>query len=217
MTVSPSARSARSAVNSPPPAPDESVAGRADARVAADAIKRHALGEVLNRREQAAIARQEKLLEAKRLARAYSACAVKDVCAILGIQRVQLQRYVSYGLPLNADGSYNLATAVQWVLGHERQRLKGEQAKGGDALERYRAARAQQAEDELQLSQGRLLRREDVERGRVARIAEVTFALTALEKKLPPQLYGLEPRDCQAVLHREFRAARERFAGEPGS
>lgn len=208
-----SALSAPSAVKSPPSAPDESVAVRADARVAADAIKRHALGQTLSRREQAAIARQEKLLEAKRLARAYASCAVKDVCAILGVQRTQLQRYIGYGMPVTADGTYNLATTVQWVLAHERQRLKAEQAKGVDALEQMRQVDADRKRLEYAELRGELGPVAHFESVQAQIFGQMRREMESWPSVLAPRLAGHEPRQVQAMLGAEVRKLLERFAG----
>lgn len=121
----------------------ESVARQAEADAARLALEKRARGEALARGEISAIARIEKRREAERLQAAYSRCELKDLVAILGTDRKQIMRYVGYGLPRAADGTFDLAVAVPWLRNHDEQRHKAEQAAGVDAQEILRRERAQ--------------------------------------------------------------------------
>lgn len=129
--------------------PDPSVAHQAEADAARLALEKRARNEKLSRAEISAIARVERRREAERLREAYARCALKDLCAVLGAERKQVARWVSYGLPRAADGTFDLTVAVPWLRAYEERLRESRREPVLDAQEQVRRIKAQRMELEL--------------------------------------------------------------------
>ncbi|GAH55432.1 unnamed protein product, partial [marine sediment metagenome] len=85
--------------------------------------------------------------------------------------------------------------------------------KGQTADASYKDAKAKLMEMELELKQGELVRREDVQRGRLERIRLVKRGLLGMGRKLAPGLVAIKnPRKIQSIIDKEVRILIEGFS-----
>lgn len=193
-----------------------SLASQALAAKARAALKKQVLGKELTNAEIAAVRKYEQQRDAERRAEAYARCTPGDLCALLGAGREQLRRWVSYGLPRNEDGSYNLGTFLPRLLDHERERLKAAAAPAISALEQMRLLDAAHKQRQAAVERGEL--------GPVAIYEAEAEALTAQERieldgwlnGLPPMLANKDAREIHALLRAEGRKLKARWSGLRG-
>ena len=67
----------------------------------------------------------------------------------------------------------------------------------------YKDAKAKLMQMELEIKQGTLIRLEDVQQGRTARVQAVKRALLGLPRKLPPLLEGKSAKKMQSIIRNE--------------
>jgi hypothetical protein len=118
---------------------------------------------------------------------------------------------------------FDVAEADAWIAANRDKRGTGPTGDGeraerkarlDEAEIRRREADAARREMDLALKRGEVLRADEVERGRVERIAAVTSALEALPAAIAPILEGRGVQEIQAILSGEVRRIRAEFAGE---
>lgn len=143
----------------------------------------------------------------------------------------QVENWLAAGLPSklvpNRRGRptrmFDPATADAWIAANRDPKGIGPT---GDDARAERKARLDEAEIrrreldaerralDLALKRGEVLKAEDVERGRLERIAAVTSALEALPAAVAPVLEGRGVQEIQAILSGEVRRIRAEFSGE---
>ncbi|AQT69944.1 hypothetical protein STSP2_03144 [Anaerohalosphaera lusitana] len=100
----------------------------------------------------------------------FHSLSIADMCEILGITRQTLHDwYKERGCPRNSDGSYDLCQFFEWYERHiiETRGTAGKSA--APKLDPLKAAKAQKMEKELAELEGRLLDRQQVVMGLMAR------------------------------------------------
>jgi len=117
------------------------------------------------------------------------------------------------GGPRNEDRTYSLVDLIAW---REAQLRKSSESDSREASEaRLKGYQAGLKELELKKATGRLLDRDEVERGRIARIMEVRKKLQAIPKALAGKLGHRTPIEVQAILDDAVRDVIDDFAREP--
>lgn len=193
------------------PASSTSAADQAHRDRGNAALKKQLNGEALTASEANAIAKLERLSQKEQLRAAYRRATGEDLRGLLGCTRMQLTRYVAYGMPRNEDGTYNLAMALPWLLEHERARVRKEGEKAVDALEVYRRSRAEEAQLAVARRKGEVLPADLVENEEERAGRVVAEELLSWENTLAPRLAGLEPRAIKAILADEARRVLDRL------
>ncbi len=135
------------------------------------------------------------------------------VCEILNSQRKLLRDWTEKGAPRNEDGTYDLGSIVAWRLDQLAGIEKAEVT--SPALERMRLARAEMAEMDRAERVGDLVSTDEVQRGRLERVAAVTRMMDSMSRRLPPLLVSLDAPGIQAMIEDECRRIRDEFAREP--
>ena len=136
----------------------------------------------------------------------------EDVAKALKVSLRTVQYLARDGMPKTEHGYYDLAEIQKWRLGKSKGGDKLDKKNPSDWDEEYRKRKAQLMELQYKEATGELLPREEVERGRVARILAVKRAFLALPRAAAPQLVGLEPREIEAFLMERVRDIITRFA-----
>lgn len=137
----------------------------------------------------------------------------REVAGLWGVTAQAVGLWHRAGCPRNEDGTYALKGVIGWREARIREEEKSRGEDRAPSLERMRQARAEQEELKLSVVKGELLRREDVERGRVARVVALKRGLLALPRVAAPLLVGLELREIQALLKEQIEERIREFAG----
>ena len=126
-----------------------------------------------------------------------------QVARVFGVTRQAVSAWK--GVPRNADRTYDLPAVVAWRLRELEDELAFATTREGDSphLERYRAARAERAELELERFKDELVSRRDVENrwGRV--LTHIIQAFDGLGRVLAPRLARKEEKEIATVVRAE--------------
>lgn len=117
------------------------------------------------------------------------------------------------GAPRNSDRTYNLSELISWRERQIRAASEGSSKENNEA--RLKKFQADLKEIDLKKAIGELLRREEVERGRIARVMEVRKKLQAMPKALAGKAANRPPVEVQAIIEAAVRSIIEDFAREP--
>ncbi len=137
----------------------------------------------------------------------------------LGVNPRTLTRHFEAGLPRLAEGQSEqdwLTAARQWIA--ERRGKPGPRATAPspavqDALDRWRQARAELAELQLQEARGEVHTRSECEAAQVRRLQELRAAFTRLPDLLARRLYQApSPEAIKVVVEEELRSAFDSLA-----
>lgn len=191
----------------------ESVASRLEREEAIAALNKRRQGISLSRREIGAIRRYEKQREEEIRHQVLSNIPQKSLADMLGTSRKVLIEWEGEGLPRNSDRTYNLYSVLSWVKTRWACGSKDGE-KNSPALERYRLAKAQEAEFDLKIKKGEFIDRDEVERGQIARIMAVKQVMFALPRSVAPYLAMVtDARKIEEYLTEKMRYICNRFAG----
>ena len=128
-----------------------------------------------------------------------------QLAEMIGKSRQSINNWLADGLPRNADKTFDLPACIAWMLQRERDNLLQDDAIAGagdasPALERYRLARAESAELDLQVRRGSLFDKETVVREWAERMAVMRSALETWRDRLPPILIGQTREAMMKIL-----------------
>ncbi|MFH1385123.1 MAG: hypothetical protein ABIH47_09225 [Candidatus Omnitrophota bacterium] len=136
---------------------------------------------------------------------------MEEVARVMEVTYRTVQRWKKEGMPVTEQGLYDLRTIYAW---RDRRNSTGEEKEGkaywDEKVQKYRATLL---EIELKKTQGELLPRKEVEKGRIARILAVKRAFLALPTRLAPVLAMKEPREIEAIIYEEICEIIDDFAG----
>lgn len=123
------------------------------------------------------------------------------------------------GMPVTEDEQYDIREITAWRMMLQGRGGKKKNPDTGDPdtvdwETEYRKFKALLIEIDYEKALGDVIPREDVEKGRVARILAVKRALIALPRALAPQLIGSDPREIEAIIMDRIREVISKFAGE---
>lgn len=138
---------------------------------------------------------------------------IEEVAKIMEVNWRTVYRWKRDGMPVTKDGFYDLEEIKKW---HEEKsgNADGQETEGKAYWdEKIRKYKATLLEIEIKKVTGDLLPRDEVEKGRIARIVVVKRALLALPTRMAPILAMKEPREIEAELYEAIIEILEEFAG----
>lgn len=136
----------------------------------------------------------------------------EDLAKALKTTTRTIRRYVRDGMPRTKLGYYDLAEIQKWCLEKNKGDSKPDKKNANEWDVEYRKTKALLADLQYREAIGELLPKEEVEKGRVARVLAIKRAFLALPRAVAPQLVGLEPREIEAFLMERVRDMITRFA-----
>lgn len=144
----------------------------------------------------------------------------RELSQVLGVAHKTIEEWMAKGAP-RAKGGYDPAAVQAWADANLRRgplysdatdvNPTADVMRGGDRGELVKSVldykRVRTATEALKLRrlQGELIEYDLFRRTLAARAAEFRRGLQGLERSLPPLLQGLNEREIQTVLAREFR------------
>jgi len=138
---------------------------------------------------------------------------MEEVGKIMDVTERTVQRWKREGMPITHEGFYDLDAVKAWHDG--RGIIDGEETEGKAYWdEKIRKYKASLLELDLKKATAELVSREEVERGRIARIIAVKRSFLALPTRLAPVLAMREPREIETVLYEAIAEIVDEFAGE---
>jgi len=137
----------------------------------------------------------------------------EEAARILSVTVRTVQNWKRDGMPVTKQGYYDLKEIEKW-----RRRVRRGEGDGVSERERHDAQlkkwRSLLVKLEYEEARGNLIRREDVEAERTARILAVKRPLLALPKKVAPRLEGLTARQIEVFLREEIKEILKQFSGQ---
>ncbi len=143
--------------------------------------------------------------------------SANDVGELWRVSRQAVGGWRRRGCPCNADRSYDLGEVLAWREAGIARRAATDAGLGeaqNAALEEKRKWEALMAKAKYEEWTGQLLRAEDVERERVARVSAVCVALEGLVRGAGIVLEGQMADRIESYLRERVNAMRDEFAGE---
>lgn len=136
---------------------------------------------------------------------------MEEVARIMGVSYRTVQRWKMDGMPVNKDGFYDLEAVKVW----HSERIGKDEAEEGKSFwdEKIRKYKAGMLEIELKKATGELVEKDEVEKGRIARIIAVKRSLLALPTQLAPVLAMKEPREIEVLLNEALAEIIDEFSG----
>lgn len=135
----------------------------------------------------------------------------KEVAQALSVDKRTVERWAAQGMPVTPEGNYDLLDIKAWHMTRQSCKNLSETEKDKWDIE-YRKNRALLIKLEYEKTVGELLPREEVEKGRVARILAVKRSFLALPTRLAPVLAMREPREIEALLYEAIAEIIDEFA-----
>ena len=142
----------------------------------------------------------------------YNNLNVGQLSQALGKHRSTVHRLIKLGLPRNPDKTFSLPRVVDWLCAREREGLRDDVDQNSPALERFRMARAELAEIELEERRGQFMPLPEIERAWCERVAVVAAGLDNLAERLPPLLIGKKHDEIRKIVRRETDDLRRAYA-----
>jgi len=137
---------------------------------------------------------------------------IEEVAKIMEVNWRTVYRWKRDGMPVTKAGFYDLDEIKKWYDG--RTGNADEEIEGKIYWEtKLRKYKATLLELELKRVTGELLPRDEVEKGRIARIIAVKRAFLALPTRLAPVLAMKEPREIEVELYEAISEIIDEFAG----
>ena len=135
-----------------------------------------------------------------------------EVAQALGVTKRTIERWVSQGMPITREGNYDLLDIKAWKVTRKRFKYLKDNEKEKWDIE-YRKNKALIIKIEYEKTLGQLISREEVEKGRIARILAVKNAFLVLPTRLAPLLAMKEPVEIQEILYENIAEILDDFAG----
>ena len=116
------------------------------------------------------------------------------------------------GMPVTQEGNYDLLEIKAWRMTQQSHKDLRDTEKDKWDIE-YRKNKALLAELDLNRALGEVLPRDEVEKGRIARIIAVKRSFLALPTIMAPLLAMKEPREIETLLYDAIAEIIDEFAG----
>ena len=146
------------------------------------------------------------------MAENYNNLNVGQLSQAIGRHRTTVHRLIKLGLPRNPDKTFSLPKVIDWLCAREREGLRDDADQNSPALERFRMARAELAEIELEERRGQVMSLPEIERAWCERVAVVATGLDSLAERLPPLLIGKKHDEIRRIVRRETDDLRRAYA-----
>jgi len=115
-------------------------------------------------------------------------------------------------MPVTSEGNYDLMDIKAWRMTRQRYRNLGETEKDKWDIE-YRKNKALLMKIEYEKTLGQFISREEVQKGRIARILAVKRSFLALPTRLAGVLAMKEPPEIETILYESICEIIDEFAG----
>ena len=135
-----------------------------------------------------------------------------EVAQALGVDKRTVERWAGQGMPVTSEGNYDLMDIKAWRMTRRRYRNLGETEKDKWDIE-YRKNKALLMKIEYEKTLGQLISREEVQKGRIARIIAVKRSFQALPTRLAGVLAMKEPPEIETILYESICEIIDEFAG----
>ena len=135
-----------------------------------------------------------------------------EVAQSLGVDKRTVERWAGQGMPVTSEGNYDLMDIKAWRMTRQRYRHLGETEKDKWDIE-YRKNKALLMKIEYEKTLGQLISREEVQKGRIARILAVKRSFLALPTRLAGVLAMKEPPEIETILYESICEIINEFAG----
>ena len=135
-----------------------------------------------------------------------------EVAHALGVDKRTVERWSGLGMPVTSEGNYDIMDIKAWRMTRQRYRNLGETEKDKWDIE-YRKNKALLMKIEYEKTLGQLISREEVQKGRIARILAVKRSFLALPTRLAGVLAMKEPREIESILYESICEIIDEFAG----
>jgi len=135
-----------------------------------------------------------------------------EVAHALGVDKRTVERWSGLGMPVTSEGNYDIMDIKAWRMTRQRYRNLGETEKDKWDIE-YRKNKALLMKIEYEKTLGQLISREEVQKGRIARILAVKSSFLALPTRLAGVLAMKEPREIESILYESICEIIDEFAG----
>lgn len=137
----------------------------------------------------------------------------KEASEYASVNTRTVRRWAKADMPLTKDGYY-IKSMLDFYKKNEGQQPTEDKNRQQKAEADLKETKAKLAQMELELKTGELIRREDIEKGRIARIQAVKRGLLGLGRKLAKRVAAIKnPRKIEAIITEEVRYLIEGFAG----
>ena len=130
----------------------------------------------------------------------------------LGVSVRTVYYWAKEGMPVTPDGNFDLLEIKAWRMTEQSHKDLRDTEKDKWDIE-YRKNKALLAEIDLNRALGELISRDEVEKGRIARIIAVKRSFLALPTVMAPLLAMKEPREIETLLYDAIAEIIDEFAG----
>ncbi len=138
---------------------------------------------------------------------------MEEVAKVMDVSYRTVQRWKQDGMPTTPDGFYDLEEIKTWHASRtEKDKTELQESKEywDEKISRYKATKL---ELDLKKATGELVSREEVDKGRIARIIAVKRAFLVLPRVMAPKLAMKEPREIEAELYEAISDVIDEFSG----
>jgi len=119
--------------------------------------------------------------------------------------------WISEGMPVNPDGTYHIATIVEWRVLRDTNKI----TPGDDDQKReLDKIKTERAKFELEQLKSELIPRTQVEQDNARKILALKTSLLTLPKTLAPRLHGLDEKEIYQTLTERIKDIIRIFSGE---
>lgn len=138
---------------------------------------------------------------------------MEEVAKVMDVAYRTVQRWKKDGMPTTKEGFYDLDEIKAWYEQRNADQTD-ERSYWNAKILKYKATLL---EFEVKKATAELMPREEVERGRIARIIAVKRSFLALPTRMAPVLAMKEPREIEAELYQAIIEIIEEFARDDDS
>lgn len=138
---------------------------------------------------------------------------MEDVARLMDVSYRTVQRWKQDGMPVNREGYYDLKEIKKWYISRaEKDKTEFEESRAywKDQIVRLQAALL---DLDVKTRTGQLMPREEVDRGRLARIIAIKRAFLALPTVLAGRLAMKEAREIETILYKAISEIIDEFSG----
>ncbi len=137
---------------------------------------------------------------------------IEEVARVWDVSYKTIQRWKREGMPVTSEGFYDLSQIIIWRKQKDESQKKKREGKDF-WQEKVLQIKSEILEHELKRLKGEYISKDEVERGRSARILAVKRSFLALPSRIAPLLAMKEPREIAALLYEAVGEIVDEFAG----
>lgn len=127
----------------------------------------------------------------------------KELAMAVGKSLRTIGNWIAEGMPVRPDGSYHIATVVEWHVMRNVKKMEGygSRSEAEEALQKIKAEKAQMELDQMK---SELVKKSEVARENAKKIQALKTALLTMAKKLAARLVGLKEKEIYLVMHKDI-------------